>query len=84
MKSLWKHFYLNYSEVISPKLDPTLGQVNNSKQTSYVIPSDVFLEKCDNLLVGADIFTILGVSFCVMQNTFNLINIKKQDRSFTV
>ena len=45
-----------------------------------------FLEECslkkrDKLLIEADIFTILGVSFCVMQNAFNF-NEKK--RSCTV
>ena len=35
-------------------------------------------KKCDNLVVEVDIFTIF---FCVTQNTFNKINIKKQNRS---
>ena len=43
-----------------------------------------FMKKCsvkiyDNLLVEADIFTILGVSFCVIQNVFNLIKIKNNN-----
>ena len=33
---------------------------------------------CDNILVEADIFTILGFSFCVMRNAFNFIQIKKR------
>ena len=41
------------------------------------VSSDVFCEKYDNLLVDADIFTVLGVSFCVTQNAFNFIKIKK-------
>ena len=36
-------------------------------------------KKCDNLLVEADIFTILGVTFCVTQITFNLIDIKNKN-----
>ena len=40
-------------------------------------PTEHFPRKRDNLLVKADIFTILGVSFYVTQNAFNLIKIKK-------
>ena len=32
-------------------------------------------KQCDNFLVEAIFFTILGISFCVAQNTFNLIDI---------
>ena len=39
----------------------------------------MFRKKCDNLLVEADNFTILGLSFCVTQNAFNFIKIKKQE-----
>ena len=35
--------------------------------------------KRDNLLVEADVFIILGVSFCVRQNTFNFIKIKNKN-----
>ena len=44
--------------------------------SSHKATSDVFPKKCDNLLVEVDTFTILGVSFCVTQITFNLIDIK--------
>ena len=37
---------------------------------------DVFHEKRDSLLVESDIFTVLGVSFCVTQNAFNFFEIK--------
>ena len=36
-------------------------------------------KKRDNLLVEAGIFTILGVSFCVMLNAFNFIEIKNKN-----
>ena len=40
----------------------------------------MFCNFCDNLLVDADIFIILGVSFFVTRNAFNLI-IKKNLRA---
>ena len=40
----------------------------------YLTCSEKF---CDNLLVYADVLTILGVSFCVIQNTLNFIKPKK-------
>ena len=36
-----------------------------------------YAKLCDNLLVEEDVFTIVGVSFCVMQNAFNSIKIYK-------
>ena len=41
-------------------------------------------EFCDNLLVEADVFTIIEVSFYVTRNALNLIEIKKQERKGTV
>ena len=35
------------------------------------------VKRCNNLLVEADIFSILGVSFCVTQNSFNFTETKK-------
>ena len=41
-------------------------------------------KKCDSLLVETDIFCHLGVSFCIAWNSFNFIEIKKQEHRGTV
>ena len=58
---------------------------NLEEYTSIIFPNPaLFLQacstkKCDNLLVQTDIFSILGVSFCVMQNAFNFIERKSKN-----
>ena len=39
----------------------------------------MFRDFFDNLLVEVENFTILGVSFCVTRNAFNLIKIKNKN-----
>ena len=47
----------------------------NMNLLSIVTPWSIY----HNLLVEADVFAILGVSFCVMQNTFIFIGIKNKN-----